>query len=115
MLFVALNFGLVVCCIASYLINIRYLIISKIYKFWGENKEAMFLVVKRKYKYIVIFVTITTFVLLILNEQLGMYSLGLFIGLTYYYACYQVMFKKEKSDHIETNFFKHVSDFRKWI
>ena len=56
----------------------------------------MFLVVKRKYKYIVVFVTITTFVLFILNEQLGMYSLGLFIGLIYYYACYQVMFKKEK-------------------
>lgn len=96
MLFIALIFGWVVCCIASYLVNIRYIIISKIYKFWGENKEAMFLVVKRKYKYIVVFVTITTFVLLILNEQLGMYSLGLFIGLIYYYACYQVMFKKEK-------------------
>lgn len=115
LLVIALIFGLVVCCIASYLINFRYLIISKIYKFWGENKEAMFLVVKRKYKYIVVFVTITTFVLLILNEQLGMYSLCLFIGLIYYYACYQIMFKKEKSDHIETNFFKHVSAFRKFL
>lgn len=104
-----------VCCIASYLINIRYLIISKIYKFWVENKEAMFLVVKRKYKYIVVFVTITTFVLLILNEQLGMYSLCLFIGLIYYYACYQVMFKKKKSDHIETNFFMHAYAFRKFL
>ena len=75
----------------------------------------MFLVVKRKYKYIVVFVTITTFVLLILNEKLGMYSLCLFIGLIYYYACYQIMFKKEKSDYIEINFFKHVSAFRKFL
>lgn len=75
----------------------------------------MFLVVKRKYKYIVVFVTITTFVLFILNEQLGMYSLCLFIGLIYYYACYQVMFKNEKSDHIETNFFMHAYAFRKFL
>ncbi|HGH0769023.1 TPA: hypothetical protein ACJHG4_002483, partial [Staphylococcus pseudintermedius] len=81
LVYIALILGLVVCCIASYLINIRYIIISKIYKFWRENKERMFLVVKRQYKYIVILVTIITFVLLIINEQLGIYSLCLFIGL----------------------------------
>lgn len=115
LVYIALILGLVVCCIASYLINIRYIIISKIYKFWRENKERMFLVVKRQYKYIVILVTIITFVLLIINEQLGIYSLCLFIGLIYYYACYQVMFKNKKSDHIETNFFMHMYAFRKFL
>ncbi len=68
---IGLIFGVMVCCIASYLINIRYIIASKIYEFWGEYKEEMFLVVKRKYKYIVVFVTIITFVLLILDESTG--------------------------------------------
>ncbi|REH82839.1 hypothetical protein DOS74_11335 [Staphylococcus felis] len=115
LVFMVLIVGFVICCIISYLINIRYIIISKIYKFWGENKEEMFLVVKNNYKYIVILVMIATVVFSYLNEQLGMYALVIFIGLIYYSACYQVMFKNKKSQHIETNFFRHMCTFRKFL
>lgn len=113
--FLILMFILLIWCLLSYLFNIRYIVISYIYRFWKEEKDNLFKKVKRSYKYIVIISVVIVVLLSFLNEKWGGNGGVFLIGLGYYFICYKVMFDKNKDDYVEVNFLKHMYKFHRFI